>query len=85
MTTYQNNDRSSEMNDATSRFQWKRPSRGGGAESAASIPPAPMASVARFAALKAKIYAYNRSHAGGDSSWQRCGSVILSETEGGIN
>jgi hypothetical protein len=85
MTTYQSIDEPSEMSDATSRYQWKRPSRGAGSESAASIPPAPMASVARLAALTAKIDAYNRRHAGGDGFMAQVRLGRCPETKGGIN
>lgn len=85
MTTYQNNEKPSEMNDATSHFQWKRPSRGARPESAASIPPAPRASIARLVALKARIDAYNRSHADGDGFMAEVRLGHSPETEGGIN
>ncbi len=85
MTTYQSNDKPSEMRDATSHFQWKRPSGGAGSESAATIPPAPMASVARLAALNARIDAYNRSHAGRDGFMAQVRLGHCAETKGGIN
>ena len=85
MTTYQSNDKPSEWNDTTSHFQWKRPPRGARSESAASIPPAPMASVTRLAALKARIDSYNRSHAGGDRFMAEVQPGHSPKTEGGIH